>query len=338
MADYWETYEKLLRNGIDSAAMKDLAAQDALNNFWDGIINDPAYQENALLNGKETPLVISRTSTLKCSLKASPDTDIHIGDMITCFNEEWIVVELYHDKIGLINGEIWLCNNSVNFQNQTAEIHSRYCVIDDGSYSKLSSNSEAVIMANTYKIYMSIDKETRRMYVDKRLGFGSIFNQNGNEILEVYKIIGMDMKSKNFGDGSHLMVITAQRDVYNPATDSIGDNLCDVFKGSNIESTPSDNGKCFVDGADSIRIGTQRQYCAVFVDSEGNTVDGAKALWTISLPDGVTTKTSEENPNAFVVSAPLDYNLVGQEISIKVTDENSQYGTFEKKVRVITIG
>ena len=335
MAVDWALYEKLLGIGGIVADAREVAISGAVNVFVDGIVDDPAYQKDAVVGGEVTPIIASRTSTIKCSIKAMPGTDIHIGDMVECLGENWIVVELYIDKVGIINGEMWLCNNTIKFQNHSPVVHTRFCVIDDGTYSKKSSDPDAFVMANTYKIYITIDSATERIYVDKRLGLGEIYSNDGEKILEVYKVIGMDLKSKNYGEGSHLMVLTMQRDVYNPEADSIVDNICDLCRDDTATVIPALTGSCLISGKSSARIGTVRKYTATYTDVDGNTVDGIESVWDVNAPNGVIVSTGG---GVCTIDIPLDSMLVGETIVVRVADKDGKYGSFEKKVQVITVG
>ena len=335
MATNWMLYERLLGIENKNAGVREHAINDAVNSFLEGVMDDPAYVSDAKIDGITTPIVAARSSTVKCSIKASPKTNIQIGDMVECFGEIWIVVELYIDRIGIINGEMWLCNHEIKFQNGSPNIFTRHCVVDDGTYSKRSSDPDAFIMTNTYKVYMSIDDATKMLYVDKRIGFGEIYSSDGSKILEVYKIIGIDTKSKNYGSGSHLMVLTMQRDVYDKESDSIIHGICDMFNTSNADTTSTPNGSCFIDGRDSIRIGTSRLFEVLYVDSKGTRAEVTDTIWSVVAPDGVAYSVNE---NICTLTIPLDSNLVGESVTIVASDASGMYGSFEKKVQVITIG
>ncbi len=318
-----------------AADRREVAINESVNAFISGMVDDPAYQKNAVVNGEIVPIVASRKSKIACTIKAPPSTSIHIGDMIECFDEHWIVVELFMDKVGIINGEMWLCNNILRFQNHSVEVVSRYCVVDDGTYSKKSSDPDAFVMTNTYKIYITIDTETQKMFVDKRLALGQIYSSSGERILEVYKIIGMDVKSKNFGEGSHLMALTLQRDVYDSRVDSLDENICDIFVGNSDVAEPQVTGSCVIDGRDAIRLGTSRKYTVTFADSNGENVLNIIPNWVINAPDGIAHSVLN---NECVISIPLDEKYVGEIITITVSDSNNMFGNYEKKVQVITVG
>lgn len=337
ISNEWRLWEKLIGNGREIASgAREIVIEEAVDAFLNGITDDPAYQAEALVEGENVPLVASRKSTLECDIKAAPGSDLHIGDVVECFNEHWIVVELYEDKIGILNGTMWICNNTIRFQNRSSNVNSRFCVIDDGSYSRKTNDPVAFIPTNTYSLYLSMDAETTKLYIDKRLSFGKIFTADGNEILEVYKITGIDLKSKNFGSGSHLMILTLQRDVYNDATDDLNNNLCDVYIESQQTTAPSLSGSCMILGRDVIRIGTTRKYTAKFTKPDGNVVDGELPIWEIHSSKDITTNTLDDG--TVTISVPLKESLIGQEIVLTVKDKNGTYGTFEKKVQVVTIG
>ena len=334
MSVNWSLYDRCLTNGAASSK-REVSIGESVNIFISGMTGDPAYQENAIVEGETTPILASRKSPVSCIIKAPPETDIHIGDMVECFGEQWIVVELYADQMGIINGEMWLCNETLRFQNRTAEIITRHCVIDDGTYSKKSTDPAAFVMTNTYKIYMTIDDATSKLFVDKRLALGQIYAADGSMILEVYKIIGIDLKSKNFGAGSHLMVLTVQRDVYDPDVDSIEKNVANIVKGEADSSSSQAFGSCVITGRDTIRLGTTRKYIVTFADANGLSLMGVVPVWVVTSPDGISYVASG---NECAIEVPLEERYVGETITISVSDSEKLFGSYEKKVQVITVG
>ena len=334
MAVDWYLYEGFIGNGM-AANKRETAINDSVNAFISGMVDDPGYQEYSIINGQIAPIVASRKSTIMCEIKAPPSTDVHIGDMVECFGEHWIVVELHADKVGIISGEMWLCNNVLRFQNRSIAVISRHCVVDDGTYSKKSSDPDAFVMTNTYKIYITIDDATKRLFVDKRLAFGQIYSAEGEPILEVYKVIGIDVKSKNFGTGSHLMVLTVQRDVYDPQVDSLIENICNIFVDNGDDANPKVTGSCVIVGRDNIRLGTSRKYTATFTDESGAIATTANPVWTVTAPDGVTHNTSGAE---CTIKVPLDEKYVGAIITISVSDAEGVFGNYNKKVQVVTVG
>jgi hypothetical protein len=131
------------------------------------------------------------------------------------------------------------------------------------------------------------------------------------------------------------MVLTLQRDVYNAETDSIHDNLCDAYKGETEIVAPATAGSCLISGKSSVRIGTTRKYTVKYTDSNGYEVIDVKPVWDVIAPAGVTVSTHE---NTCTIDVPLDSNLVGESVILRATDESGEFGFYEMKVQVITIG
>lgn len=331
----WLIWEALLREGLDpTRTERDTIIDDSISSLADGIVNDPAYQADATVNGVTTPLVVSPVSTISAKLKALPDTEIHIGDLVECYNQTWLVVELYYDKMGIINGTLWLCNKTINFQNFSPVIHTKYCVVDDGTYSKRSSDPDVYVMTNTYKIFISIDQQSDLLYVDKRLGLDVITSSDNQDILEVYKIIGIDRLSRNFGKGSHLMVLTVQRDVYDAAHDDIEHLICDVYKDEEpIE--PTTDKYIRVVGRSNLRVGSTGRYGTEFID--GETVTTGVPEWSVDIPEGskITYTVIE---NILNISVPLNENEIGTIVTITARDAQNIYTENEMKVKVIALG
>ena len=326
MRNRWELYEKLAEGTIDSRYDRQIAISDTVDNFLSGIEGDPAYQSDALVNGQMTPIVASQTTSHECDLKAVPGTDINVGDIVECLGMKWIVVELFTDKVGIVCGTMWACNDSIRFQNGNSIIYTKHCVIDDGTYSKNTSDDIAVAVDNTYKIYISIDDETRRLYVDKRLALGVIYDEDGEQILEVYKITGIDTKSKNCGPGSHLMVLTLQRDVYSEETDSIPDVLCNIVAVLE-QDAPEGNSVMKIVGPVSVRIGTTRKFSVE--------PDVAQLEWSISGLDSIKCTFDD---SGCAVSVPFAYGIVGETFCLHAVDLSGEYDEAVLEVEVISIG
>ena len=341
IAEDWILWEKLLNLGHNSdIGSRGYATEQSVDAYISGMQDDPAYQSDAMVEGVNTPIIASRINALECNIKALPGTNMHIGDLVEALEENWLVVSLYTDKIGILNGKMWICNDIINFQNHSSTVHTRYCVIDDGSYSREHKliNSVLYVPNNTYKLYLSMDPETIQMYIDKRLAFGEIFAPDGSKILETYKVTGIDIKSRNFGEGSHLMVMSLQRDVYDPNTDDIVRNLCDVYVEPQNSVVPALSGSCIIVGRDAIRIGTSRKYTAMFADAEGNEISDVTPIWHVSVPEGATGIAVSESFGMVTITVPLSEALIGVEITLSVTCEDGIYGSYEKKVQVITVG
>jgi hypothetical protein len=180
-----------------------------------------------------------------------------------------------------------------------------------------------------------MNPETLQLYANKRLSLGAIFSDQGTKMLEVYKIIGIDLKSRNFGDGSHLMIVKAQRDVYDSESDNIDENICDYYKNPEIISAPEETGHCRISGRDTIKIGTTRKYTAEFFNNDETISEAVEAKWHIVSPQAIETIVAD---NICTIRVPLVESLVGETIELNIEDSNGSFGNYTKKVQVVAIG
>ena len=338
--DGYGVYRYWLRRSKESN--KDIDKQAVQSEIENELANSAAYQEDAMRNGETQPIVASRTKTNVCKITVMPGDDMFIGDLIDVFNERWLCVELYVDEYGIKYGEIWMCNHTFVFQDHNAKIIKKDAIVDDGSYSKGNDKSIPII-DGTYKCYMSLDDESRSLYVDKRLAIDTILDKNGSPILEVGKIKWIDQKTKNYGEGSHLLFFTLTEDVYSKENDNLELNLCDYVKTSDgntgeepNQSNESANGYLVIEGRDSIRIGTGRTYKVVAIDNAGNTCDAPNDLeWHI---EGNSKISTDINGASCVLRVPLDDSLIGTDLTITCRDKSSGFSQANKQVAVISIG
>ncbi len=334
--DGFSLYRDWLSQGKESDRAEDISF--AQQSYAETIQESTAYQEGALRNGQPQPIVASRLETKKCKISVAPDGEMNIGDLIYVFNEYWLCMELYTDEYGLTYGEIWMCNHKFHYQDHDLNCIEKYAIIDDGSYSK--GNDKAIpVTDNSYTCYVSLDDESSALYVDKRLAIDVVIDAKGEEILEVGKIVWLDTKSKNFGEGSHLLAFGLNDDVYNKEYDSIELMICDYKTEENTSENIAneDGGYLTISGRDNIRIGTGRTYRASIIKADGNSEEITFDVeWSIvDAPNGVLI---EAKGNECILHIPLEDELIGTTLQIECKDLSGVYATGNKEVAVISIG
>lgn len=333
MANDWlDTYRFWL--GLNRELGRDQEKEFAYRSLVESIQGSAAYQANALCNGISQPIIATRSNTRQCKVSVLPGNTMCIGDLIYVFNEYWICMELYTDEYDLTYGELWLCNQVFKYQDGDGKIFQKHAILDDGSYSK--GNDKAIpVTNNTFNCYVSMDDDSKALFIDKRLAIDTIYDENGEQIIDVGKICWVDSKSRNFGKGSHLLVFGLSDDVYNKEKDRIDLMICDyIVESPKLESTVN----LYIEGREKIRIGTGRTYKVFAVDTNGNsTTEGLIAQWSVVNPtEGVTL--SRNGDYDVTLSVPLDDSLIGSTITIECIDESGAYPDAQKEVEVISIG
>lgn len=313
----WDIYDKYLKNKRISD--REQSIKNVVDSFNELASSNPAFQDQAECNGVITPIIALRTSSRVCKISLSPNSKVNIGDEIKCYDEYWLVMELYEDEYGLISGEIWLCNHLFRFQNHSSEIIEKYGIIDDGSYT--NNNEKPITIADArYPMYISLDENTIPFYIDKRLAIGTMYNHSNEKILQVMKITWIDKVNQNSGKGSHLLKLQLANDVYNEETDDLKLMVCNYIKEGNVMATST----LEINGKATIRIGTAREY---YINSEQN----HNFIWSVNNPN-ITVQTIGSKCK---ISVPFDEKLVGEQIIL--TAKTDQI-VATKIVEVVSIG
>lgn len=330
--DELELYRRWLACGLEQEKCQE--QNYVQESFAETIQQSPAYQEDAEVNGEPQPIVATRKDTNKCDVTVIPGDRLYIGDLVKVFNEYWICVEMYVDEFGMYYGELWMCNHTFCYQDFELNIIHKYAILDDGSYS--NGNDKAIkVTDNSFNCYISLDDESRALFIDKRLGISIIYDKSGKEVMEVGKIKWIDIKSRNFGEGSHLMVFGINDDSYNPDADNIEELICDYKEKPAEDEEPIEpiiKGALSIEGRKSIKAGSGRTYNLVAIDKEsGDTIDAPEdAEWRIEF-DGSGVSISASGATC-KVSVKEDDSLIGSMFTLKCSSLSGEY--IEAKINV----
>lgn len=326
-------YRLWLKRSLEAG--RDQETQFVQDSFAENLQNSAAYQDDALVNGESQPMVATRKGTRKCNFTLIPGDNICIGDLVYVFNEYWLCIELYIDEYGMKYGELWMCNQIFRYQDHDLNTIEKYAILDDGSYTS-GADKPLLVTDNSFNCYISLDDESKALFVDKRLAIGVVYDSKGEPILEVGKIKWIDAKSRNFGEGSHLMLFGINDDAYNPETDNIDELICDykvINETPEVEPTPEEDGVLAIEGRSTMRIGSGRTYEVKAINSNGDTVTPpTDVTWSIE-PDipGVSLKP---DGCSCLVSIKEDDNLSGESFVLKCSTTEGKYHDGEIQVEV----
>ena len=203
-------------------------------------------------------------------------------------------------------------------------------MLDAGVYSTTIAGGYEVNTPDVqYKIYLPIDSDTERLYVDKRLATNVRYDANGKQILEVYKITRVDPTSQAYGKGAHLMLLHCRSDDYVAEHDSVAQRICNCIPpdtagpsepGGTVDGAPA------ISGRDTLRIGGSRTYS---VEPHG----AFAPVWSISpVLDGITLV---EGSGKVCVTAEDRSDLIGQSFVLRAEDPSGVHASLTKTVGVI---
>jgi len=352
----WDIYDDFLKQ--KRYVSKNHNIEYAQNSLYDLANNDASFQKDATRNGELQPLLALREADNTCKITIMPEDEMFVGDIVGCYGEHWIVVDVYTDEYGITTGTMWLCNHLLKFQNYSSDILETYCVIDDGTYSKLTQKSITTAEAQ-YSMYLPLNSDTEKFYIDKRFAISDMYNKQGQKVLQVMQATWIDKIYQSGGKGNHLLKIRLQSDVYDANKDSVEHMVCDYIDKENngvedniVEETPSietqeetiveeikqpeideviENTTLSkvvynIDGRNTIRIGTSRNYTLTASQIPNN------VEWKTDLP----SVTHDDNGSICRMHIPLDEHLLGHEITLEAYSEGQLLCS--KVIRVVTIG
>lgn len=308
----------------DEPTYKAVNAQEMLLEEFQDSIN---YVSDAKRNGEVQPMIISGSDVkYKYNITTMPGDELYPGDIIEANGEHFIVVQTRSESPVYILGLAWLCNVKFRFQNWSPTIIERYGVLDSGVYSTTTGTDGTITyLKRQFKIYMPSDEDTDKIYIDKRLAVGTMYDQSGNEILEAYVITGRTKFGKGgYGEGAHLLEMNAKSSEEVHDKDNIALMICDYI-------APEDDGEpdeteavleCVIKGRNNIRLGASRTYTGVFYDADGNECDIDNPVWTVEAGIGIDYIA---NGKECTVTVPDDDVYSGTEIVLRLGDDNVNY-------------
>lgn len=323
----WSHYNTRL--SVNGSSDRDRVIQKAKDNFLVKVLNNPGYQPNATRNGESQRFLVDRTEVAyKIKVIAFPDENLYVGDILEIMGEHFIVIETRVVNEIHTTGTAWLCNHLFRFQNGTSEIIERWGVLDSGVYSTtLKGNNLVQSLHKQFKVYLPYDKDTAKLYIDKRIAGGVNYNANGDEILTCFIYTGEDPISRSYGKNGHLLILNVESVEYDAARDNPKERICDYIP----PSEPSYGGElCEIVGRDTLRLGLKRTYLSQFFNENGAVDTEVVPSWSV---EGATRGIHYSvNDGALIISVDANDLLIGTKLTIKLTDGNSR--SAYKKVEV----
>lgn len=324
----WSHYTARL--SVSGTSDRERIIQRAKDNFAVKVLNNPGYQPNATRNGVSQRFLVDRTEVAyKIKVIAFPDEALYVGDILEIMGEHFIVIETRVINEVHITGTAWLCNHLFRFQNGTPEIIERWGVLDSGVYSTtLKGNNLVQSLHKQFKVYLPYDKDTAKLYIDKRIAGGVTHNALGEEILTCYVYTGEDPISRSYGKNGHLLIMNVESVEYDASRDNTEECICDYI----APSSPKAEGVlCDISGRDTLRTGIKRIYLAQFFDDNGFIDEAVTPIWNVvGAVDGIQYSVID---GALTISVDANDSLIGTKITIELNDGGDRNAY--KKVEVV---
>lgn len=304
--------------------------------LMDDLTESPDYQADALRNGNPQPMVFTRGGEDHgYNVICLPGDELYAGDIIDAFGEKWIVMRARADTTTHRVGVMYQCNKLLRFQNFDGTIHERWSYIDVSGYSSAFNNSTSMQSSGEQMvIYLPMDEETAKIYVDKRFALNTGIDRFGRRMLSVLRVTGANPVAESFNKGDHILMLKVERDLYNEESDNVDLEICDYIREGGSTQKPDETKlPCSIEGRTTLRLGKSGKYKAVFTQAD-ETVAAPKACWTVTAEPGIEWVQAG---NDLILSAPKDEALIGGSIILELTDEDGRYDAARFEVEVVSL-
>jgi hypothetical protein len=170
---------------------------------------------------------------------------------------------------------------------------------------------------STRLIKLPFDEQTQNFYIGKRF-MGELFNN----IPQCWKI-----KDLNSDEEKGILIVSLEKDEYNPSTDSIQYGICDYI--TPVENPPEP----ITDYAEIKSGGSSKTFNVDFYDVTGTPIEGVVAVWDLVIPEGYNNYiVSVIDGNSISIKALDNDDLISQTLTLNVSDGNTIINSIDIKV------
>lgn len=333
-------YFKAIQHAMGQTSENSVKIQQAGASLSVSLKKSIGYKPLATRNGLPQPVVITTgkggyvKNGRKSTIIALPRDTLCSGDIIESDGNHWLIMERNSTNPVQVTASAWICNQKFRFQNGTSTVIEKYGILDDGNYAN-SGDKQIQTIANKFKMFLPYDKETEKLFLNKRLATNKSYDKDGKQIITAYEIKALDPVSQSYGKGAHLLVLEVESSVYNATVDNIAELICDYIP-------PSDTSgggttallPCSINGRRSVRTGTSCTYTSSFYMADGVTIDpNIIAVWDMS--PNIQGITGVANGNSFTTTIANKDALIGEVITLTLKDTGKLYNVATIKTEVI---
>lgn len=329
----WDVYDSLM--SVYGTNEADCAVAQAKETFYLEAVDNPGYHPKCKRNGVPQRFLIERTDVpYKAKFVTFPEEEIWPGDLIEVNDLIYIIIEppRFLDRIN------WaavgrLCNINLKWQDFDGRICSSPVCLDAGVYSTTLNGTDTVQAPDKqFKLFLPYNEDTSKLYLDKRIAVDTRYDQHGKQILECYRITGMNRVAKTYGEGGHLLICELRSSTYSPEHDNVDELICDYVTPPE-DDTPVVHPTCILTGRPRIRIGKSQTYSASFEDENGDAIMGINAVWTLNGDTEGVTLTDGEMSDTISLSVRKDEDLIGAVVLLTATaSDGSTHASMEVEV------
>ena len=297
--------------------------------------SNPACKSVTIDDVPAKVIIISTQVTSTKTIQALPGQTFSIGSIVLWNGSHWLITEKDLEYDITLRGKIEQCNRQVVWQNQdTLQIHSRWCTVSKPYFSDLSEEKMYSESKREYKIQLPYDEETSLLDVGKRFVLETI---NGKP--RTYRVTCVDTMTERYdidGDTKGFLIVNLEQDQYNEATDNAELGICDYIAASNPTSKPSDSVITYT-GVAEVKIGgSPKKFSVLYRDQNGNEVPAAEPVWSFLISPGLSQYvTLVQNLPSITIQAANNSLLMGAMGRIEARDPSGVHSIATLDVKFV---
>ena len=244
----------------------------------------------------------------------TPIGTLRAGMYVFYENVYWLVTG-YPGNNGIYEkATLILCQYKLKWQIDNGDIVERWANLTSASKYDIGENGNQTITLSSNNFTILIPEDDVSATLDQKRVF---IDRDTHNPHKVFKITRSDDVLYLYGvDHGGILSFIADKDELNLEVDRPDFGLCNYIAKENDSNISSDETVISsISGEPELRISRYRTYTVEFIDSNKNIVGGVPFKWNI------------------ISDFPMEYQISGNEIRLKVDDEN--YVGFTFKLQVI---
>ena len=330
----WELYKKRIAVGGATRRDKNI---NSLKSDIDKYGIDLPSCKSVKINGESKKLFINSTTDPYKKTYNDVYGVIPIAGTLVEWEGFWLVESRDLDDEVYSKGKISYCNYNLKFINNSGQVISRYCIIEN------KSNDDGIkttgqITVGDGRLYIKLPFDSQTKYINRTYSDGQdrrLLVDFDTDEPSAYKVTHVDRVSI-----PGCIRLTLQ-EVARSENDNIEQMVADYNRVTNAEPTPSDEGLCLIQysGKPMLSVGMGfKTFNAVFKDKDGNVLDGITPVWSLAVSDPtLSTSVVTEQSGDYIKIKATDSNLIGGSVRLNLTNPTATVSNYVV-LEVVVIG
>lgn len=332
-------YIRAIQNSLGIKNKAEKQAETVRRNV-EKYFNQTYGTQQCFVNGRPQELIVTHVTgdDRKKNIITRPSETIYAGDIVECYDQKWIVLDIDPNKTIYTKGQMQLCNIIVRWISKKNN-----CVVERYGWAEnVTKYSSGVRDSNTVqrtefqiKIRLRCDEETALLKRDDRFLL-DLDNQKYDTSLksghpDAYILTNRDIFTRrdSFGKRQNggIVELTLTEHLFNYETDNADLMIADYYNTEQSKSCACCPVTAKINYRGSLKLqsnGNFKTFTPEFYSNGNNVTEEAQAVWSVTTDEKYMQYiNTETDGNILKVKVRDDGAMVGAKITITLQDEDS---------------